>query len=313
MHKLKPVGKSCFIWKPKQVNKGDVVKIADRLEAAGVTTAVIKFSDGWYEFPDAEIGPTINELRKRGISVAAWSYLYLKFYTWGKEAAAMVNTCKRYQPDFLLIDAEGECKNQHTRAKVFAPELRNGLPDLPIGLCSFWKPTYHPEVPWAILRGICDFDAPQVYWRGWNPVGKLLISKKEYGAMLPKLPFSLPCGEMYHGGEVDTTPAEMIAFMDGCKKDTDIMGTAMWAMDDNETLPVLWDTFTSYKWDTAGTRLSAELVAFLESARLDMGARLDFYQQLYSQHKASGTLPTLNGREPVEAAVVAGVRKLLLS
>jgi hypothetical protein len=69
--------------------------------------------------------------------------------------------------------------------------------------------------------------------------------------------------------------------------------------------------FASYSWDTAGTRLVSDLVAFLEIAMLDVGARTSFYQQIYEQYKAAGTLPTLDGREPIEAAVVAGIQKLL--
>jgi hypothetical protein len=117
-------------------------------------------------------------------------------------------------------------------------------------LNSYWKPTWHPGLPYYQLRQISDFDAPQVYWRGYQPVEKLQQSKLEYSKMLPHLPFALPAGDMYIDRDLKPTPQQVLDFLVDAYKDPDIKGVTMWSMDQKKKVPELWAAYSSFVWDT---------------------------------------------------------------
>jgi hypothetical protein len=183
------------------------------------------------------------------IAVGAWGYVYLKWNALG-EANRTADAVKLYDPDFYLIDAEAYAKWQFAPAWVYAKRLRARLPYMPLGLNSYWYPPYHPSLPWKQIRSMCNFDAPQVYWRGYRPVDKLVASKYEYAKMSPKLPFALPAGDMYYERGIKPTPAQVIEFLDACRNDTEITGAVMWSMDQKAKVPELWDAYSRYDWKT---------------------------------------------------------------
>ena len=182
-----------------------------------------------------------------------------------------IDTCKVYKPAFYLIDAEGHAKGKPSQATQFVNALRAGLPDLPIGLNSFWKPSYHPELAWDALRSICDFDTPQVYWRGYNPVGKTIMSQKEYGLMKRKLPF-WPAGEMFHEFGITTTVKELNEFLTYCRDN--FQAAIMWAADSNETNSELWQAFSDFQWDVAGAKVAKRLSKVIDDTREVLNAAI---------------------------------------
>jgi hypothetical protein len=323
MNPLSVVGKGAYIWRPYNITyyaggrtvHGDPVYIADKAEEAGVTHVAIKIHNGYYPYLGQsaayEVGATIDELRKRGIVVGAWGYDYIK-YAPTAEANTAIQVCRRYRPAYYLIDAETEAQGYYNYAKIFAGTLRAGLPDLSIGLASWWKPSYHPSFPFDQLRAICDFDSPQVYWRGYGELGKLTMSRKEYGQMTLNLPFAMPAGDMYYEHGIKPTPEQVVSFLNKCKEDKEIQAALMWSMDQMTVVPELWKAFSSVEWkDSAGTPLAEQLSSFLDGAKQDAADRGDFYQQLYKQHLAAGTLPPFLPGNYEENAVRAGVRKIL--
>ena len=176
---------------------------------------------------------------------------------------AAAEACSLYEPDFYLVDAEAHAKNQFAAAKVFAPLLRKSLPAIPIGMCSYWKPSYHRELPWDTLRAECDFDAPQVYWRGSLPVGKLQTSMKEYKLFNRKLPFSIAGGDMYYEYGIKPTSGQVTDFLAAAEKEPEIKGVLMWSMDQMSKAPELWKAFSDYKWAEAAASPVFPREAFL--------------------------------------------------
>ena len=87
-----------------------------------------------------------------------------------------------------------------------------------------------------------------------RPVEKLADSKKEYAKLTPKLPFSLPAGDMYTDRNLKPTPVEVLLFLDACNTDPEIDGAVMWSMDQKNKVPELWDAYSRYDWDTGDDR-----------------------------------------------------------
>jgi hypothetical protein len=70
------------------------------------------------------------------------------------------------------------------------------------------------------------------------------------------------------------------------------------------------ETDEVWRW-RALAALAEEVCGFLGEAQGDVKARSGFYRNLYEEHRLLGTLPQLDGRDPVEAACTTGlVRKL---
>ncbi len=236
-------GKGVYIWKPERI--GTPSEVANELVRSKTDFVAIKIHDGNYIFPHLE--PYITEIRSKGIKVIGWGYVYLKWDALA-EARAAIRAIQQYKPDVYLIDAEAEAKGQFAPALVFARTLRAGVGKLPLGLNSYWKPSYHPLLPWYQLRQVCDFDAPQVYWRGSRPTEKLMASKEEYARLAPRLPFSLPAGDMFCEGGLKPTPEQVQEFLAACRRDPEIQGTIMWSMDQKIVVPELWAVYSQFDW-----------------------------------------------------------------
>jgi hypothetical protein len=245
MPPLQLIGKGCYIWQPKNI--GTPEQVAEWLVQSKTNHVAIKIHDAGYVYPDLE--PYINAIRAKGIKVGAWGYVYLKWNPWA-EGNGAVQAILHYRPDYYLIDAEAEALYQYAAAKVFAGILKKGVPNLPIGLNSYWKPSWHPALPYYQLRQVSDYDAPQVYWRGYQPVEKLKQSKLEYSKFLPKLPFALPAGDMYIDRDLKPTPDQVVQFLMAAYWDPDIQGVTMWSMDQKKKVPELWAAYSSFVWDS---------------------------------------------------------------
>ena len=239
-----PSGKGVYIWRPKNIFGGDPEAIADELEKARVDFVAIKLHDGTYQYPGLE--QVILAIRARRIVVIGWGYVYL---TWDpiSEAYAASEACRKHNIDVYLIDAEAHAKYKFTAAKIFAAAINKDYIQV-IGMNSYYRPDLHKELPWKELRKVCDFDTPQVYWRGYDPVGKLYRSLEEYAKMDPILPMPIVAGDMYFEHNMKPTPQQVTDFLDACKADMGIQGVLMWSMDQMSVVPELWRAFSDYTW-----------------------------------------------------------------
>ena len=238
-------GKGVYIWKP--YNIGTPAEVTEALVASGTDFVAIKIHDAGYVYPNLE--PYIHDFRAAGIKVGSWGYVYLKWNVLAELKGANA-AISRYKPDWYLIDAEAQAKSQFAAALIFARGLRASNPKLPIGLNSYWKPSYHPLLPWYQFQQVCNFDAPQVYWRGYNVLGKLADSKREYSKLIPKLPFTMPAGDMYTDRNLKPTPAQVVQFLTACRDDPEINAAVMWSMDQKTKVPELWDAYSRFDWQT---------------------------------------------------------------
>jgi hypothetical protein len=247
MIELPSMGKGCYLWQASKLKGGDPISIRDMMKAASVDHVAIKIFDGSQVWKGLE--PIFEELTSAGIACGGWGYEYLK-YSWSYEAKACVTAAKLYGAwlRYLLHDFESEANYQTSAAWSFIQEVRKALPVLPMGTNSWWSPKLHPEAPFYQYRSKCDFDAPQVYTRGYAVVEKYLDSKAQYKKLFPHLPWRLPAGDMYHENGVEPKPGDVLTFMRMAHSDPDAGGCVMWAADQCETTVRLWEEFSSYRW-----------------------------------------------------------------
>lgn len=244
------VGKGVYIWEPRQIQGGDPYKILERLQLAGVQSVVVKICDAVNVIERLE--PVINLLRRNNIRVEGWGYSYHRVDPTA-EARAVAAACQRYEISLYLIDVEIEVEGNHSGAERFMNALRPLLPNVALGLNTFWNPALHEHFPWKEYMRLVDFVCPQMYWRGSQPVEKFRTSQLEYKRIaaryrIPEVPMPIVAGEMYTERSITTSPAELNQFLDCTQTDVSLGGIFMWASDENETTPDLWKTFSRFPW-----------------------------------------------------------------
>jgi hypothetical protein len=191
-----------------------------------------------------------NALRAAGIIVGAWAYVYLKWIP-DTEAEAVILGVKQLGAEYLLHDIEDRAAFfQWTNGSRYMGRIRAKLPTMPMAMNSYWAMSKHPEIPWSSIRNQSDFDAPQIYSRGTDPVVKYNASKIEYANKKPRLPFALPAGDMYFENGVKPKSGDITRFMQRAKADPEAKGVIMWAADQRETTPDLWEEFAAFNWET---------------------------------------------------------------
>ena len=255
------IGKGVYVWQPGTIAGGNPEAIAARFEMAGVQTAAVKICDGFKVLTGYE--PLVRALRNHRIRVGAWGYSYLNRAPI-QEAHVVADACHRYQPDFYLIDVEAEVEGNYGGAAMFMSELRPATAGLPLGLNTFWNVHLHSDFPWSpFMKGV-DFLCPQVYWRGVDPVGKLITSQQSYSEVpnSPHVPMPVVAGEMYVELGVKPTPEQVTEFLSAADADPFIHGALMWAADDTQTTPELWQAFSLYQWKSDGPQIPTQPIGW---------------------------------------------------
>lgn len=247
-----PQGKGILIWQLRGCAGGNSLDLAGRAKAAGFTWVAIKVQDGVRIYQEERLAEAINALKSNGISVWGWGYLYGADWRRSSQARAeaqiTIQAVQGYQLAGFLMDAESPYKRQGSRswATVYMTTIRTSLPDIPLGLCSYRYPSYHPELPWYEFLSRCDFHAPQVYWQdAHNPGVQLRRSVSELSG-LRDLPI-VPIGAAYSEHGWTPTDTDLKEFADTAK-DLQLPGLAWWSWQHAETEASRWTTISNIQW-----------------------------------------------------------------
>lgn len=247
-------GKGYFIWKIPSTENGDVAAIANLAKTASYSHVLVKIADGAGAFNiDPARGldlvpPLVAALRQQGIQVWGWHYIY------GEdplgEANRAIQRVLGLNLDGYVIDAEGEFKRpgKDDAARKFMDRLRAGLPNMPVALCSYRFPSYHPLFPWKIFLEKCDFNMPQVYWmNAHNPGEQLVRSVNEFRSLTPYRPI-IPVGSAYKSGAWAPIGAEIQEFLRAAQN-LNLSAANFWEWGHTRRyLPDVWDAVRDYPW-----------------------------------------------------------------
>ena len=271
-----PTGKGAFIWQiynledstVDDVNYDDIVNV---IVDAGLTHVYIKVAAGtypynvkWENYPwwsgriqEDFAMELIKRLHQALILVFGWHYVY------GirplDEAKIAVARSIALGLDGFSIDAEAEYKHsgKDKAAEVYSKELRQGIPDIPISLCTYRYPEVHPELPYAPFLRRCDHVAQQLYWeQSHNPVWQLDRSVEQYddlmrGIGIEKLP-QTPVGAAYGAGGWQSTSEDVTAFLKACVN-RKLSSASLWSMDwMRNRAPELWQAMADFDWPENG-------------------------------------------------------------
>lgn len=246
-------GKGFFIWKIKDCENGDINAIVNLAQAAGFSHLLVKIADGTYSYNLDTSGadlvpPLVQALHARGMLVYGWHYVYGDDPT--GEANKAIQRVQQTNVDGYVIDAEREYKapGKNQAAASFMNRLRSGLADLPIALCSYRFPSYHPQLPWTEFLNKCDFNMPQVYWQSsHNPADQLTRTVNEFQNITPFRPI-IPVGSAYRTGAWAATPADVASFLQTAQS-LNLSAANFWEWwNCRHYLADVWNAIRDYPW-----------------------------------------------------------------
>lgn len=269
-------GKGQMIWKIPNCEGGSPTAIAAASQAAGLSHVLIKIADGNYTYnvdktSGADLVPAVREaLRAYGIQVWGWHYVY--GYDPAGEARIAIQRVNQLGLDGYVIDAETEYKQpgRDAAARKFMIDLRAGLPNTPVALCSYRFPSYHPQFPWKDFLDKCDYNMPQVYWlQAHNPGAQLTRSVREFQAMTPYRPY-LATGPLFSSGGWAPSESEMLEFLNTATS-FNISAVNFFAFDYKKSLKSIWDLIAAYPYGPTPSPqdLPAQFINALNSHNVD--------------------------------------------
>lgn len=228
-------GKGIMIWQISYLAGGNQDEAVADLLAMGIKRVSIKVAQKQYKYaynPDNVLIPFLEKCFNAGLKVYGWQWVELD--NPGGEAARAIERVTSLGLDGWEIDAEGRTKGKYSQASIYIHDLKNGLPDTPVGLCSYRFPSYHQTVPWDQFLSLCDYHCPQVYWNPPYPpnYGPVPETQRSYSELMVEklLPF-VPVGRAYIGdGHAYPTGQELTDFM-YTAYDLDSPGVSFWSFD----------------------------------------------------------------------------------
>ena len=165
-------GKGIYAWILRRIEGGDMKKVVERMQWAGMTHIIPKIADGittdlngnWNYLPDL-----VKYAHRAGIKVLGYQYIY--GYNPSVEADRAILELKRLPFDGFVINAEHQYRDitgNDARARTYCARIRDAFPDLWIALSSYRFPSYHRNFPFEAFLAFCNANLPQVYWMQAN-------------------------------------------------------------------------------------------------------------------------------------------------
>jgi putative peptidoglycan binding protein len=157
-------GRGMWIWYVSRSSGGTVASIAATAKRYGVSTVMVKSSDGptmWSQFNRS----LVSSLHANGLRVCAWQYVYGNHPLGEAQVGA---NAVHDGADCLIIDAEGEYEGKYVAAQSYISWLRHLIgQSYPVALAGFPYIDYHPGFPYSVFLGPsgAQYNWPQMYWK----------------------------------------------------------------------------------------------------------------------------------------------------
>jgi hypothetical protein len=157
-------GRGMWIWYVSRSSGGTVSGIVANARRYGVSTLIIKSSDGptmWSQFNSS----LVSSIHAAGFRVCAWQYVYGNHPLLEAQVGA---EAVHDGADCLVIDAEGEYQGKYVAAQSYITQLRKLIgQSYPVALAGFPYIDYHPGFPYSVFLGPggAQYNSPQMYWQ----------------------------------------------------------------------------------------------------------------------------------------------------
>jgi hypothetical protein len=240
-----------FVWKIKDCLP--VTQLVQVCHTYHISSLCVKVADGLTRYNQVDqsgryigndsylLGTWIATLEANGIEVHGWHFLYTLPTSPGAQAGVSGERVQKLGIRSLKLDVEddggGGWKSSPYRvqsARIYMQQVRGaGVPlAYPLGLCSYRRPDFHPQVPWNqfIMTEDLDHNAQQCYWAGaHNPGEQLLRSVQEYDEI--RIIPQQPVGAMYGVAPWYPTPADITEYMVTARDNLELNMVWFWSMD----------------------------------------------------------------------------------
>jgi hypothetical protein len=249
-------GKGLFLWRVKNLFGGDASKIdtaqiVAKAKELGADWVTVKVAEGTYRYnlrppnwTDDILPPMVKALQAAGIPVWGWQYMYGDHPQ--KEAEVAISRVNELGLNGFIMDPEGEYKGKPASARIYMSDLVKGI-NVPIALCSYRFPSYHPRFPWKEFLAGCDYHMPQMYWIGsTNIEAQWAQCQKELKA-LADLPFA-PVGPAFKHGDWMPRPQDMTLFFDTVLAEGH-PGISWWSWDQLDKYKLMHQTVKAMIWE----------------------------------------------------------------
>lgn len=162
-----PHARGAWIWVLDQLRQ-DWVKA---LSATGCKRLYLKLVD---DSSVPKCWPEINKglianIKAAGFEVWGWGYFGNTTNLDSDAASSNVREAMARGLDGFVFDIEAEFEGRHQDyLKALLEKSRPSIPAGKMAFTSFADRADHPDIPWALLDGLCDLHMPQIYFEEWT-------------------------------------------------------------------------------------------------------------------------------------------------
>ncbi|HLC01615.1 MAG TPA: hypothetical protein VJK02_01130 [Anaerolineales bacterium] len=162
-------GKSIAIWYADELYDADPDALVREAVRLGLSKICPKFGNGTTAWRGLE--GSIRAAHGAGLEVWGWWYYY---GISSNEGTISGDHAVALGLDGVILDVEAPWEEsssnaaaRRAKAERLIKQLRQKLHTTPIGIASWWKPSYH-TVPFEVFLqpGYCDLNMQQAYWIG---------------------------------------------------------------------------------------------------------------------------------------------------
>jgi hypothetical protein len=245
-------GKGFFTNNLQESEGGDPAAIAQMAKSAGLSFVVLKIAAGsqpaGFDLAGKDLLPqTIQALKASGIST--WGWHSLSGIDPERQAKLACERTGALGLEGYVVNAEGgfEQPGGESAARQFMAALLDGM-KVPIALCSYHFPNFHPNFPWSAFLEGCDLHMPKVFWElAHNPAEQLRESKSQCDA-LPNARTYIPVGAAYRTIGWAASPEDLTGFLNAAC-DLGLPAAAFFQWDAcRKSLPKGWETVAKFPW-----------------------------------------------------------------
>lgn len=274
-----PAGKGIWIQRVAACEGGEPGAIAARAVAAGLGHVIVRIGEGRDAAnlrPDGAdlAAAVIEQLTAAGIAAWGWHHLHGDAPGHRPDPAA---DDARAEADAAVARAHGlrahglvglivEARTEYERAVDPAIKaehamrrLRDGLPQLPLGVSSWKLPEEHPNFPWYEFRRLADFDLPHIFWMGQpaEAARQLAAAQEAYASLPPRRPFGAVGSALWR-----PQPGELLEFLAQARR-SGLAGASIWRWDElglrgdephngqRLDFRAHWDVVAGFEWPIA--------------------------------------------------------------
>jgi hypothetical protein len=250
-----------WIWYVSASNHGNFSSIVAKARQYGISTLMIKSSDGssmWSQFSPG----LVSRLHANGLRVCAWQYVYgIHPVAEARLGAAAVHD----GADCLLIDAESQYEGKYISAQTYVTKLRSLIGGgFPVALAGFPYVDFHPAFPYSVFLGPggAQYNVPQMYWKDIGVTVDTVYAHTYLFNRIYQRPIS-PLGQVY-----SNPPARQILRFRQLSRAYGALGVSWW--DWQEASAGGWSSVARRVGSLSGLRTSTALATIKSRSRGDL-------------------------------------------